>query len=81
MSTQVRLLYFAALSEAAGMEAESIQTDAADLATLYAQVSARHGLGWPLSGLRVAVDGLFAQWGDPVREGSEIVFIPPVSGG
>ena len=28
-----------------------------------------------------AVDGEFARWGDAVRTGSEIAFIPPVSGG
>jgi Molybdopterin converting factor, small subunit len=27
------------------------------------------------------MDGSFAAWSDPPREGSEVVFIPPVSGG
>ena len=31
--------------------------------------------------LRVAVDGVFADWRDPPRAGSSIAFIPPVSGG
>jgi molybdopterin synthase sulfur carrier subunit len=31
--------------------------------------------------LRVAVDGAFARWEDAPRDGSEIAFIPPVSGG
>ena len=31
--------------------------------------------------LRVAMNGDFAGWGDGLREGSEIAFIPPVSGG
>ena len=31
--------------------------------------------------LRVAMGGDFAQWSDALREGSEIAFIPPVSGG
>ena len=31
--------------------------------------------------LRVAVDGAFAQWDEHLRDGSEVAFIPPVSGG
>ena len=34
-----------------------------------------------LNGARVAVDGAFAQWDDVPRDGAEIAFIPPVSGG
>jgi molybdopterin synthase sulfur carrier subunit len=29
----------------------------------------------------VAMDGAFCGWDAPVREGAEIAFIPPVSGG
>ena len=35
----------------------------------------------PRERLRVAVDGAFAQWTDPLRDGCEVAFIPPVSGG
>ena len=77
----VRLLYFASLREAAGHEVETVDSVAADLAALYAETAARHALGWPRERLRVAVDGAFARWDDPVRDGSEVAFIPPVSGG
>jgi len=81
MSVELELLYFASLREAAGVERERVRTGAADLAGLYAEADARHGLGWPHARLRVAVDGEFARWSDAPREGSEVVFIPPVSGG
>jgi molybdopterin synthase sulfur carrier subunit len=77
----VRLLYFASLREAAGRDGETVHSAAADLAALYAEATARHALGWPRERLRVAVDGAFAHWDDAVREGSEVAFIPPVSGG
>jgi molybdopterin synthase sulfur carrier subunit len=35
----------------------------------------------PVERLRVAVDGAFADWGAAPAHGSEIAFIPPVSGG
>jgi molybdopterin synthase sulfur carrier subunit len=35
----------------------------------------------PVKRLRVAVNGDFASWDDALTEGSEVAFIPPVSGG
>jgi len=77
----VRLLYFASLREAAGRDEETVQSTAVDLAALYEETAARHGLLWPRERLRVAMDGAFARWDDALRDGSEVAFIPPVSGG
>lgn len=81
MSVHLTVLYFASLREAAGLEREQVQTAAADLRALYAELDARHALRWPPQRLRVAVDGAFVGWDEAPREGSEVVFIPPVSGG
>lgn len=79
--TRLTLLYFASLRDAAGVATEEVDTDAADLAALYDGQRARHGFALPRERLRVAVDGAFAAWGDAPRAGSEVAFIPPVSGG
>jgi molybdopterin synthase sulfur carrier subunit len=81
MGVQVTVLYFASLRDAAGLAAEPVETAALDLLGLYNELQARHGLPFPARQLRVAVDGDFARWDDTPREGSEIAFIPPVSGG
>ncbi|OWB31193.1 MoaD/ThiS family protein [Xanthomonas oryzae] len=81
MTATVTVLYFASLREAAGMADERVQSDAPSLRGLYAELDARHGLRWTPARLRVAVDGAFARWEDALRDGSEGVFIPPVSGG
>jgi len=78
---QLDVLYFASLRDAAGCERERVETHAVDLAALYAELAARHGFRFVPPHLRVAVDGAFAHWSDPPRQGSEVVFIPPVSGG
>lgn len=78
---RVDVLYFASLRDAAGIASERIESDATDLGALYAALQARHGFAWPQTRLRVAVDGAFARWQDRLRDGSEIAFIPPVSGG
>ena len=79
--TSVTVLYFASLRDAAGSDRETLATGAADLRGLYGELSERHGFGLSADRLRVAVDGSFARWEDALREGSEVAFIPPVSGG
>lgn len=74
------VLYFASLRDAAGVASEPVDA-AGDLSGLYELLRARHGFALPRERLRVAVDGEFARWDQPVRAGSEIAFIPPVSGG
>lgn len=77
----VTVLYFASLRDAAGLAGETLATEARDLRGLYEGLRACHGFALPAERLRVAVDGAFAAWDEALREGSEIAFIPPVSGG
>ncbi len=77
----VTLLYFASLRDAAGVGEERVDAGDGDLRALYVEARARHGFVLPPERLRVAVDGDFALWGDAPRDGSEVAFIPPVSGG
>ena len=76
----VTVLYFASLREKAGRDWEVVATPAS-LAVLYDELRARHGFALGRDKLRVAVDGAFAAWDTPPRDGMEVAFIPPVSGG
>lgn len=78
---RVEVLYFASLRDAAGVASESIDTEAPDVAALYAQLRQRHGFTLAPERLRAACDGAFVAWTQPLREGAEIAFLPPVSGG
>jgi len=77
---KLTVLYFASLRDAAGVASESVEA-AGDLRALYEALRERHAFALPVERLRVAVDGAFARWDDKVRDGSEVAFIPPVSGG
>ncbi len=79
--TRATVLYFASLRDAAGRADEVVESGAADLRGLYEELRGRYGFAHPVARLRVAVDGAFADWDDGLREGSEVAFIPPVSGG
>ena len=76
----VTVLYFASLRDAAGVASETLPRPDS-LRSLYATLQARHAFSFDAEGLRVAMDGAFCGWDAPVREGAEIAFIPPVSGG
>ena len=79
--TRVNVLYFASLRDAAGMASDRVESSSPDLRGLYAELQVRHGFVLPVERLRVAVGGGFARWDDELQEGSEVAFIPPVSGG
>lgn len=76
----VTVLYFASLRDAAGRDSE-IRARPESLPALYESLRAEHGFALPATRLRVAVDGAFVPWETPLRDGCEIAFIPPVSGG
>ena len=76
----ITVLYFASLRDAAGCDSEQMPLPAS-LEELYRELRARHGFALPRERLRVAVDGAFASWDTPLRAGSEVAFLPPVSGG
>jgi molybdopterin synthase sulfur carrier subunit len=73
--------YFAALRDAAGCDEETLEWEGGSLAALYEQARARHGFSFPRERLRVALDHAFVPWDALPREGSEVAFLPPVSGG
>ena len=78
---RVTVLYFASLRDATGVASEQVESDAPNLRGLYSELQSRHGFSWSTDTLRVAAQGEFARWDDALREGSEVAFIPPVSGG
>jgi len=76
-----RILYFAALRDAAGRDAEDVASDTRDARELYHQCAQRHGFALSADRLRVALNGEFASWDRALANGDEIAFLPPVSGG
>jgi len=77
----LRVLYFASMRDQAGTEGESVASSATDASGLFAELRARHGFSLDETRLRVAINGSFAPWRQALRDGDEVVFLPPVSGG
>jgi len=78
---RVKLQYFALLRDQRGAAEETIATDAQTAGELYQRLQAQHGFTLGPAHVRAALNGEFAPWDAPLREGDTVVFLPPVAGG
>jgi molybdopterin synthase sulfur carrier subunit len=80
----IRILYFAALREALGTASEELPGAVTTVAELRSQLLERGGAWEALAegrSLRVAVNQRMAEPASRVRDGDEVAFFPPVTGG
>lgn len=82
---KIRILYFAALREALGVEHETLETDARTVDELRAQLRMRGGV-WAERlaegrNVRASVDHVMAAPEMALADGAEVAFFPPVTGG
>ena len=82
---QVEVVYFAWVRERIGEPRETVETEAADVAGLVAELAAReerYALAFSdLSALRVAVDQELTDFDTPLAGVREVAFFPPMTGG
>ena len=81
----IDVLYFAWLRERIGLNRERVDTRAATVRDLIAELVAR-GDGYPLAfadltSLRVAVDQELASYDTALANAREVAFFPPMTGG
>ena len=81
----IDVLYFAWVRERIGLPREQVETDAATVADLVAELRAReerYALAFSdLSALRVAVDQDLTDFDAPLKGAREVAFFPPMTGG
>jgi molybdopterin-guanine dinucleotide biosynthesis protein A len=78
---QINVQYYALLREQAGRSSESLVTTANTPSELYQELKGRYPFSLAAEMLRVAVNSEFGDWGQRLRDGDSVVFIPPVAGG
>lgn len=81
----IQLRYFASIRESIGTGSESMQTHAATLAALRAELVARGGAYAealaPGKAVRMALNQAMSDESASLAEGAEVGFFPPVTGG
>lgn len=78
---ELKIEYFAKLSQEAGTNSEVLRTFAATLSGLWEEVRLRHGFTLDLPHVKPAIDHEFADWTTPLAAGQTIAFMPPFAGG
>lgn len=82
---KVRVRYFASIREALGLGGEAVETSAATVGALRDELIARggaHAEGLARGkAVRVALDQVMGDEAQPLAEGCEVAFFPPVTGG
>ena len=82
---KVTVRYFASIREAVGQGSESLQTASATLGALRDELIARGGVHAAAlargKSVRMALDQVMSDDGQPLTEGCEVAFFPPVTGG
>ena len=78
----VKVLLFAGARDAVGQPELSLDGGATTARALLDRLCREHPRLAPYSGsLRVAVNGTYAAWDEPIGDGDEVAIIPPVAGG
>ena len=81
----MNIMYFAWVRERVGVPFEDVETTAATVADLVAELSAcekRYAAAFvDVSALRVALDQELADFGSPLAGVREVAFFPPMTGG
>jgi molybdopterin synthase catalytic subunit len=78
----IRVLYFAAARDAAGVSSELLSPVPSTVADLRRRLAAeRPGLARVLPRCRIAVDEEFVEDDAPLADGAEVALVPPVAGG
>ena len=79
------VLYFAWVRERIGLPRERVETDAATVSDLVAELAAREeryaAAFADTSALRVAVDQVLTDFDAPISGAREVAFFPPMTGG
>ena len=77
----VNLRYFAILREQRGIGSEQLSTMAETPAALYDALKNQYGFTLPADRVRVAINDQFDGMDRLLRDGDNVVFVPPVAGG
>jgi len=76
----VTVRYFAVLRDRRGVGEETLSTDCESIGDFICELVVKHQLDLAPALIRAAQDGSFVDDSTPIRDGAQIVLVPPVSG-
>lgn len=73
--------YFGLFRERRGLDDETVTHNANTARELYESLAAEHSFGMPCHDLRAAVNDEMVSWDHALKDGDDVAFLPPMSGG
>ena len=80
-SAKIRIEFFAVLREQAGLGAIEFEGAGMTPREIYARLAPQYGFILPPDRIRFAVGDEYVSSDAPLKDGDEVLFIPPVAGG
>ncbi|MBT4760664.1 MAG: MoaD/ThiS family protein [Bdellovibrionaceae bacterium] len=77
----IKVRYFAALREQAGIDQEKVSTQADTAEALYTELKNKYNFSLDIKNLKLSYNLNFSDFNQVIHNGDELVFIPPVAGG
>lgn len=78
---KITVRYFAMLREQTQKSSEQIETECQTPADLFLELQNKYHFTLDLKNIRVAINQDYVHLNTPIKNGDELVFIPPVAGG
>ncbi len=77
----ITVRFFAVFREAAGVGSKTLTTGSADAAELFSEMTRQYPGLAPEAAALVAINDEMVAWDQPLEDGDEVLFFPPVAGG
>ena len=81
MKKNVTLRYFALVGARRGTQTEAYETEAGTARQLLHEIQANGQFPLTTNNVKAAINDEFVEWDAPIRDGDQITFLPPFSGG
>lgn len=81
MSIKIQVRYFSMLGSRRGIQTDPYETEASTARQLLHEIQEKKTLPLTTNVTRPVINGKFAEWDDPIKDGDLIVLLSPFSGG
>ncbi|MHB0995203.1 MAG: MoaD/ThiS family protein [Elusimicrobiales bacterium] len=81
MKKKIQVRYFALVGERRGVQTDPYETEAATARQLLREIEASKVIPLTTNISKAVINGKYAEWDDPIKDGDLVTLLSPFSGG
>lgn len=81
MKKKIQVRYFALVGERRGVQTDPYETEAATARQLLREIEANKVIPLTTNISKAVINGKYAEWDDPIKDGDLVTLLSPFSGG